>query len=53
MGESGILLLIFLLLLGAILAVSIVLIRKAERERDEAAAACRGCKDGFSLPHQQ
>ena len=32
MGESGILLLIFLLLLGAILAVSIVLIRKAERE---------------------
>lgn len=36
MGESGILLLIFLLLLGAILAVSIVLIRKAERERDEA-----------------
>ena len=35
MGESGILLLIFLLLLGAILAVSIVLIRKAERERDE------------------
>ena len=36
MGESGILLLIFLLLLGSILAVSIVLIRKAERERDEA-----------------
>ena len=36
MGESGILLLIFLLLLGTILAVSIVLIRKAERERDEA-----------------
>ena len=36
MGESGILLLIFLLHLGAILAVSIVLIRKAERERDEA-----------------
>ena len=36
MGESGILLLIFLLLLGTILAVSIVLIWKAERERDEA-----------------
>ena len=33
MGESGILLLIFLLLLGAILAVSIVLMRRCSMSR--------------------